>query len=78
MFAPGTRRRVVLTPHDSSLLLNQIRHEEKERQREERRVHMAEKKTQQEVYLQGIQAWEDDLLGDGRREQMNAMWEVCI
>ncbi len=33
----GTRRRKVLVPHDSTALLNQLRMEEKERERELRR-----------------------------------------
>lgn len=74
--ATGTRRRKVLVPHDSTALLNQLRMEEKEREKEQRRQQMVEKQKEKEAYLAELQEWEDSLYPTPWRKHMNAMWEV--
>ena len=63
-------------PHDSTALLNQLRMEEKEREKEFRRQQMEERKKAQEDFVAGLQSWEDTLLAGSLREQMRSMWEV--
>ena len=65
-------------PHDSTALLNQLRMEEKEREKEWRRQQMEEKRKAQEDFMAGLQAWEDDLLAGPIAQQMKAMWEVSV
>ncbi|ELU05585.1 hypothetical protein CAPTEDRAFT_222182 [Capitella teleta] len=72
----GTRRRKVIVPHDSTALLNQLRIEEKEREREQKRNQMEEKKRVQEDFMASLQEWEDQLLGDPCGTHMKAMWEL--
>ena len=74
----GTRRRKVLVPHDSTALLNQLRLEEKEREREQRRQQMLEKQKEREEFEQTLQGWEDELLEQPIKDYMRTMWEVRI
>ncbi len=72
----GTRRRKAIVPHDSTALLNQLRLEAQEREREERRQVVLERKQANEAFLQSLQDWEDGLVNATLRNQMKAMWEV--
>lgn len=72
----GTRRRKVIVPHDSTALLNQLRLEEKEREKEMKKQQAEEKRKSQEAFMAGLQAWEDELMPEPIRTQMRAMWEV--
>ena len=72
----GTRRRKVLKPHDSSALLSELRTEARGRRRQQRRQLVQEKRVVQRAHVERLQQWEDELLAEGRREQLRAMWEV--
>ena len=72
----GTRRRKVLVPHDSTALLNQLRQEEKERERDARRQQIEGKRQQQLAFTQELYDWEDSLLGPGGLTHLHSMWEV--
>lgn len=65
-------------PHDSTALLNQLRLEEKEREREQRRQQMLEKQKEREEFEQTLQGWEDELLEQPIKDYMSTMWEVRI
>ena len=63
-------------PHDSTALLNQLRLEAAERDREARRQLILDRKHAQEAATQELVHWEDDLFEGGLRRQMKALWEV--
>jgi hypothetical protein len=72
----ASRRRKALVPHDSTALLNQLRLEAAERERESRRIQILAKRQQQEEELKMIDSWEEGLVELQMRKQMKAMWEV--
>ena len=74
-FYTGTRKKKALLPHDSSALLSQLRHEQQERVKENRKQQIADRKQAQENYLQEMVDWEENLLKD---VHMEAMWEVSL
>ena len=76
LWPAGTRRRKVLVPHDSTALLNQLRMEEKEREKEQRRQQLLEKQKEKEEFEQTLQGWEDSLLEQPIKDYMRTMWEV--
>ena len=65
----------MLVPHDSTALLNQLRLEQVEREKEARRLQMLERKQQQEAALREIDDWEDNLL-QSSSSLMKHCWEV--
>ena len=71
----ATRRRRHLVPHDSSELLNELRREEKEKNKEKRRLNIIQRKQEQESQYQRLLAWDSELLG---RQGLlyKHMWEV--
>ena len=72
----GVRRRArAIIPHDSTALLNQLRVEEIQKEREARKQQMMERKAVLESHIQGMMEWEDKLM-EGHREEVKAMWEV--
>lgn len=72
---PGMRRRSkAIIPHDSTALLNQLRVEEIQKEREVRKQQLMERKATLDAHIQGMSEWEDKLM-DGQREQVKAMWE---
>ena len=74
----GMRRRSkAIIPHDSTALLNQLRVEEIQKEREFRKQQLMERKATLDAHIQGMTEWEDKLM-DGQREQVKAMWEVGI
>jgi len=66
----------VIIPHDSTALLNQLRLEAQEREREARRQLIQERKQAQEAYQQELNNWEEKLFENGLLNQMRSMWEV--
>lgn len=73
----GLRRRTrAVAPHDSSALLNQLRHEEIAKEKEVRKQQIEEKRAAQEAHVQEVNDWEDILLEQPLLSQMKAMWEV--
>ena len=77
-FFSGLRRRQRAVPrHDSTLLLNQLREEELQREREYRRQIVLDRKAEKEALALEIIEWEDRILFEGKyKEQMKCMWEV--
>ena len=67
-----------MVPHDSTALLNQLRLEEKERERELRKQQILEKQKEREEFEQTLQSWEDELLEQPIKDYMRTMWEVWI
>ena len=65
-------------PHDSTALLNQLRLEQLEREKEARRTQMMERKQQQEAALREIDDWEDSLLQSTSGVIMRHCWEVSV
>ncbi|XP_036365905.1 uncharacterized protein KIAA2026-like isoform X3 [Octopus sinensis] len=73
----GLRRRTrAVAPHDSSALLNQLRHEEIAKEKEARKQQIEEKRAAQEAHVQEVNDWEDILLEQPLLSQMKAMWEL--
>ena len=65
--------------HDSTLLLNQLREEELQREREYRRQVLMDRKAEKEALALEVLDWEEKVLFQGRyKPQMEAMWEVGI
>ncbi|KAK3104223.1 hypothetical protein FSP39_025438 [Pinctada imbricata] len=72
----GSRRRTrAIIPHDSTALLNQLREQEVQREREIRKQQMVWRKKQQEDYHQQMIDWEDKIM-EGKGQEMKAMWEL--
>ena len=74
----GLRRRQRTMPrHDSTLLLNQLREEELQREREYRRQIIMDRKAEKEALALEVLDWEEKILFQGKyKPQMEAMWEV--
>ncbi|KAK3608519.1 hypothetical protein CHS0354_010374 [Potamilus streckersoni] len=74
----GLRRRTrAVVAHDSTALLNMLREEEAQRERESRRQQIQVRKAEKEAYLQELLEWEEKQLFQGKlKEQMKAMWEI--
>jgi len=72
----GSRRLKATGPHDSTALLNELRRQKAQRDREKRRQQMIEKRQHYEAFLQSLQSWEDSLLDEPIRSHLRAMWEV--
>lgn len=73
----GLRRRGKnIAPHDSSALLNQLRHEEALRERESRKQQIQERRAAQEAMVQELLDWEEHLLEEPIKTQLKHMWEV--
>ena len=66
----------MLVPHDSTALLNQLRLEEKEREKEARKQQMIERQKEREHFISELQGWEEELM-ENKIDQFKAMWEVC-
>ena len=63
--------------HDSTLLLNQLREEELQREREYRRQIIMDRKAEKEALALEVLDWEEKILFQGKyKPQMEAMWEV--
>ena len=78
MFVVGSRRQKIVVPSDSTTLLNKLRWEAQEKERDIRRQQQFEKKMAYERFLESLQSWEDKLLESPLNEQMKAMWEVIF
>jgi hypothetical protein len=65
------RRSKAIIPHDSTALLNQLRVEEIQKEREFRKQQLMERKATLDAHIQGMTEWEDKLM-DGQREQVKA------
>ena len=76
----GLRRRQKTLPrHDSTLLLNQLREQELQRERDYRRQIILDRKAEKEALALEVLDWEDKILFQGKyKEQMEAMWEVGV
>lgn len=59
------------------MLLNQLREEELQREREYRRQVLMDRKAEKEALALEVLEWEDKVLFQGKyKEQMKCMWEV--
>ena len=73
----GLRRRTKThVPHNSTLLMNQLREEQIQKKKERRRKMIMDRRAEREALAQEISVWEDEVLFAGKKDQMKAMWEV--
>ncbi|XP_064601292.1 uncharacterized bromodomain-containing protein 10-like [Liolophura sinensis] len=70
------RRGKNIAPHDSSALLNQLRHEEALRERESRKQQIQERRAAQEAMVQELLDWEEHLLEEPIITQLKHLWEL--
>ncbi|KAK6190914.1 hypothetical protein SNE40_002680 [Patella caerulea] len=76
-FSSGMRRRVKSTyQRDTSALLSQLRKEEAQRGKDLRRQQILDRKAANEALVQEQLEWENMLLKDPIKSQMNGMWEL--
>ena len=75
-FSGNRRRGQKVVPYDSTALLNQLRLEEQQKERELRKQQVLEKKAAFDAYLQELDDWEATLMNEPLKSQMKAMWEV--
>ncbi|XP_060572711.1 uncharacterized protein LOC132730744 [Ruditapes philippinarum] len=62
--------------HDSTYLLNQLREAEYQKKREYRIRQIMARRAEREALAQEIMDWEDNVLFEGQKETMMAMWEL--